>query len=321
MNNKVNYTLVGFVVLLGIAFILGFSYWMLKPSNDAEIKRYVIYFDESVLGLNLDAPVKYRGISVGKVSELKINPKNTEQVKVVIDILKTTPVRVGTAAKLTAQGITGLSYINLSLGSHNSACLDVKEGDEYPVIQTKPSFFKNFENSFGDVSTQLSMTLARTQKLLDKENQDQITLILQRSAKVMEKIDRVLDNNTINHLHATAAHVDEFTDKLNKLTPNIDLFLTKTEVWEKSTSDSIDSIMVSYVGLDKSMDEIQKAFHAGATEFKNLNADVLPSLNATMLEMQSMMIRVEEALEAYNSSPSDILYKRAEIRKAPGEEE
>ena len=321
MNNKVNYTLVGFVVLIGIAFILGFSYWMLKPSNDEEIKKYTIYFDESVLGLNLDAPVKYRGISVGKVSELKINPKNTEQVKVTIDILKTTPVRVGTAAKLTAQGITGLSYINLSLGSHNSACLEVKEDEEYPVIQTTPSFFKNFENSFGDVSTQLSVTLARTQKLLDKGNQEQLTLILTNTANVMARIERALDDKTITHIHATAAHMDEFTDKLNKLTPNIDAFLAKTEAWEKSTSDSIDSIMVSYLGLDKSMDEIQIAFHAGATEFKSLNAEMLPTLNATMLEMQSMMIKIEEALDSYSDSPSDILYKREAIRKAPGESE
>jgi len=87
MNNKVNYTLIGISVLLGLTVMFGFAYWMLKPSSAQETQKYLIYFDESVLGLNLDAPVKYRGITVGKVIRLRINPKNTEQVEVLVDIL------------------------------------------------------------------------------------------------------------------------------------------------------------------------------------------------------------------------------------------
>ena len=56
------------------------------------LSKFDIYEDESVLGLNLDAPVKYKGISVGKVSSLNINPKNSEQVEVLINVLKSTPI-------------------------------------------------------------------------------------------------------------------------------------------------------------------------------------------------------------------------------------
>ena len=77
MNNKVNYTLVGFFVLFGIFMMLGFAYWMLRPSTEQKTQKYVIYFNESVFGLNINAPVKYRGIRVGEVSSLKINPNNT----------------------------------------------------------------------------------------------------------------------------------------------------------------------------------------------------------------------------------------------------
>ena len=120
MNNRVNYTLVGFVVLFGFSLIVGFTYWLLQPSSEIETKRYLIHFDESVLGLNIDAPVKYRGISVGEVTRLRINPKNAEQVEVLLTILRSTPIKFDTVAKLTSQGITGLSYINLSLGSNDA---------------------------------------------------------------------------------------------------------------------------------------------------------------------------------------------------------
>ena len=136
MNNKVNYTLIGFLVLLGFFFIGLFTYWLMQPSSEEEVRKYSIHFDESVLGLNIDAPVKYRGISVGKVTSLRINPANMEQVDVLITILKTTPIKEDTVAKLTAQGITGLSYINLSMGSQNAKELTIKEDEEYPIIKT-----------------------------------------------------------------------------------------------------------------------------------------------------------------------------------------
>ncbi len=88
MNNRVNYTFVGLLVIIGFTMIMIFSYWLLKPEQEKETKKYLIRFDESVLGLNVDSVVKYRGIDVGKVSSIKISPKNTEQVEVLITILK-----------------------------------------------------------------------------------------------------------------------------------------------------------------------------------------------------------------------------------------
>ena len=113
---------------------------------------------------------------------LKINPKNLEQVEVLVSILKSTPIKDDTVAKLTAQGITGLSYINLSMGSNSGICLEAKEGEEYPSIKTVPSFFENFESSLGSVSTKLSSTLSRTERLLNDENQAEITKLLKRTA-------------------------------------------------------------------------------------------------------------------------------------------
>ena len=54
MNNKVNYTAVGFMVLLGVTLMLAFTYWLLKPSADIQTRKYNILFDESVLGLNVE---------------------------------------------------------------------------------------------------------------------------------------------------------------------------------------------------------------------------------------------------------------------------
>jgi len=319
MNNRVNYTAVGLLVLLGISLMMGFTYWMLKPTVDDDIQKYTIYFDESVLGLNLDAPVKYRGISVGKVEHMKINPKNSEQVEVTVTILKSTPVKVDTVAKLTAQGITGLTYINLSMGSHISDVLKLTKGEKYPVIKTVPSFFENLERSLGNVSNRLSSTLGRTEELLGDENQKEIALLLKRSAHVMQKMELLLDDKTVTHLQSTVENMDSFTKKLNKIMPDIDNFLASSVAWEDEIAGSFDSISNSYKGIKLSMDEFKRAISSGEFNMKELGADVVPTMNNTLIEMQELMIKFEEALEQYDKSPSDILYKTQEIRKAPGE--
>lgn len=319
MNNRVNYTIVGILVIVAISLMIAFAYWLIKPELSNDLKKYTIYFDESVLGLRINAPVKYRGISVGKVKVLEINSHNSEQVQVTISILKTTPIKTNTVAKLTAQGITGLTYINLSMGGHNAEILEVTENEKYPIIKTVPSFFENFEKSLGSVSTRLSSTLGLTEELLGEDNQKQMSLLLKHSASVMYKMDLLLDEDTIKHIHSSSKNLDEFSQKLNKMMPDIDNFLQKSTKWEDSIAESFDSITTSYVGITASMDEIKRAVSSGEFNIQDMSADVIPTMNNTFLQMQELMIRVEGALEQYNSSPSDILYKKETIKKAPGE--
>jgi len=319
LNNRVNYTLIGFLVLFGVALMFGFSYWLLKPSADDKTMKYYIYFDESVLGLNIDSPVKYRGITVGKVVELKINPKNTEQVEVLINILKSTPIKSDTVAKLTSQGITGLSYINLSLGSNNAPPLVAKDGQKYPIIKTSPSFFERFEKSFGSVSTKLYKTLSGTEKLLNDENQKQIALFLKRGASFMSRLEKMLDEDTINHFHSSIKNMDRAGYKLNTMMPKIDTFVDKSVAWEDNISTSFSSIMHSYLGIRSSMDEIKRAVASGEFNVKEIADDVVPTLNNSLLEMQQLMIRMDGVLDRYERSPSDIIYKQESIKKGPGE--
>ncbi len=320
MNNRVNYTVVGLFVLFGLVLMLSFTYWLLKPSAEKEIKKYNIYFNESVLGLNLDAPVKYRGINVGKVTRLRINPKNSEQVEVQISILKSTPIKSSTVAKLTSQGITGLSYINLYLGDNDAPPLEAKPGEEYPVIKTEPSFFERFEKSLGTVSTKLSKTLSRTEELLDDENQEQISLILKRAAGFMQRMESVLNDETIGHFQSSMKNMDSATQKFDAMVPKVEHFIDKSVAWEDKISTSFNSIMNSYLGIRASMDEIKRAVASGEFNIKAIADDVVPTMNSTFLEMQQLMIELENTLNHYERSPSDILFKEERIKKGPGEE-
>lgn len=319
MNNKVNYTLVGFLVLLGMFSMAGFSYWLIQPADEEEVKKYSIFFDESVLGLNYEAPVKYRGIEVGKVTKLRISKDNSQQVEVQITVLKTTPIKTSTRAKLTSQGITGLSYINLTMGENHAPLLTEKGDAEYPVIKTTPSFFETIEQSFGDVSTNLSKTLNGTQKLLNDENQKQISILLARSAGVMSQIEKTLNDDTVKHIQNTMKNLDAASVKLNTMMPKIEEFASNSVEWENKIASSFTAIMGSYNGIKTTMDVFRAAMESGDFNIKAMTDDIVPTMNNTFLEVQQLMIKLESILDQYERSPGDILFKQEEIKKGPGE--
>lgn len=319
MNNKVNYTLIGILVLFGLGMIIVFSYWLLQPSEEVKVKKYYVYFKESVLGLNLEAPVKYRGVTVGKVTDIKISPKNTEEIQVVVSILKSTPIKTTTMAKLTSQGITGLSYINLSMGENDSELLEKKDGEKYPVIKTTPSFLEKIEKSFGNVSTNLSKTLDGTTQLLNEENQKQIGIILNRSAKFMDNMEKMLNAQTIEHFQRSMENLDSASAKLNMMMPKIERFVDNSVEWENKIATNFNAIMGSYLGIKDSMTHFKAALEGGEFNFKEMTSDIVPTINSTMMEVQNLVIRLDSLMEQYEKSPGDILYKTQEIKKGPGE--
>jgi len=319
LNNKVNYTLVGILVLFGAALMIAFTYWLLKPTVDEDTQKYNILFDESILGLNIDAAVKYRGIDVGKVTRLRINPEDSEQVEVQVTILKSTPIKETTVAKLTSQGITGLSYINLSLGDNNSPLLVAKEGERFPVIKTEASFLEKLEESFGSVTTKLSETLSRTEELLDDKNQKEIASILESSASFMKKMDKLMSEEAIDDLHSSLRNLNSASKKLDELMPKVDKFVDNSIEWENKVSSSLESIMGSYMGIEEAMNEFKKAVAGGEFNLKEISSEIIPTINNTFLEFEYLIIRLKETLNQHERSPSDILFMQEEIKKGPGE--
>lgn len=320
MNNKTNYAAVGAFILAGFVFIFVFAYWLLRPSDEVEMKKYVIYFNESVLGLNLDAPVKYRGIDVGKVVKLGINPKNSEQVRVVISVDKTTPIKTTTVAKLTSQGITGLSYINLSLGDKNAPLLtQAPPGEEYPVIKSVPSLFESFQLSVGSLYNKVSKTLDNIDKTLDETNQKELTRLLHESSEFMARLNRTLNDTTIQNIQKSADNIEGITAQLDATMPKVDGLLDSTVSWEKGTKEAFAQIVQSYQAIQKTSDSIGEAVRRGDFDFRSMMSEFVPALNKSLATLNGVLSELRSTITEYKRSPRDILFKETQIKKAPGE--
>jgi phospholipid/cholesterol/gamma-HCH transport system substrate-binding protein len=320
MNNKVNYTFVGSVVLAIFIAMTFTIYWLMKPSDDSKQKNYLIYFNESVSGLNVNSPVKYRGVNVGKVEEIHISSKNTQEIEVLVSIIATTPIKVSTVATLNAQGITGLVFIDLSLGDQNSADLVQGANDKYPVIHSKPSLFQRFENSVGNMAEKLSGTLDGTNALLKEQNQKSITMTLQESQEFMRKLNLLLDDKSIEHLHSTMEHLDSITTKMDtQMMPKMDLLIDKSGHFTDTVSVSMASVASSYQVIQGSMAEFRRAIKDGEFNVKDISKGTVSNLNTSLGALQDVMLELESILKKYEDSPNDMLFKKQEIKKGPGE--
>src|ERR1700755_1319315 len=113
MEREANYAAVGAFVLLVTLIGALFIYWYSDSRDHKTFRRYEIYFDGSVSGLERGAAVRYLGVGVGRVQQLAIDPRDPGRVKVLVDIDSSTPISDKTLAELQLQGVTGLLFIDL----------------------------------------------------------------------------------------------------------------------------------------------------------------------------------------------------------------
>lgn len=320
MNNKVNYTFVGSVVFAIIIAMIFSIYWLMRPADSRTLKEYIIYFNESVSGLNLNSPVKYRGVNVGKVQDIRISRKDSKEIEVLISLNANTPVKESTTATLNAQGITGLVYIDLSLGDEKSPNLVRASNEKYPIIRSKPSLFKRFESSVGNVTEKLFDTLDETSKLLNETNRKNMSLTLDETQAFMKKLNILLDDKSVEHLHRTFESLDHITYKMDKvIIPKVELLADRGVDFTDKVSTSMASVASSYKVIQASMEEFKRAMDDGQLNFKEISKGTLKNLDNSLENMQNVMNELDGILKQYEDSPNDMIFKKQEIKKGPGE--
>ncbi len=317
MNSKTNYTLVGLFVMVSIAMIFVFVIWLIRPTDKQQVTSFKIFFTESVSGLNVDSPVKYRGVTIGKVTRMKINPENSEEIEVEILVDKTAPIKVDTVAKLKSQGITGLNYIDLSKGSPDTPLLCDESVD--PVITSVPSFLVKVEESFGSVSVNLSKTLHETSVLLREENQQEITKALKHFTSTMQKIDEALSPKAVEDFHRLLVSARSSMQRLDKSMPKIDKTLETTMDFEEKSANALTSISNSYKTIASSMAVFEARNKNGDYSVKESTEEPMKQFGVTMREMQQTLIEINELLARYGDSPSNMLLQSEEPNVGPGE--
>jgi phospholipid/cholesterol/gamma-HCH transport system substrate-binding protein len=304
----VNYAIVGaFVLVLGAALI-GIVLWL--ASGGAFQKKYDLYLaimNESVAGLNLNAPVKYNGVDVGKVRKIWLEPGNPEQVNLFFAIERGTPVKEDTVAVLKTQGLTGIAYVELSGGARESPYLTATAGNEYPVIRTKSSLSARLENILTSVLAKLDSTSSSINAILSDENKEafknalaDIAIVTRTISERKEAIDKVI---------VSAART---FDNSARATEQLERVIARIGKSAESVEKMGDEVARTSASAGKAVDSVG----ADVTRF---TADALPEFERLLGEMSVLAASLRRLSEKMEGSPGGLLMGRRPVPPGPGE--
>lgn len=308
METKVNYTLVGsFVVILG-AVLIAVTLWL--ASGGAFQKKYDLYLaisEESVAGLNLNAPVKYNGVDVGKVRQIQLDPANPERVNLLFAIERGTPIKQDTVAVLKTQGLTGIAYVELSGGANDMPLLQATAGSEYPVIRTKPSLAARLENILTSVLAKLDSTSNNVNALLGPENQAAFKGILADLAAVTHTLAARQDS--IDAGLADAARTMKNTARAsNDLKPLVDRIGRAADSVEKMG----DEVAATSASAGKTVNSV-------GGDINRFTAETLPQLERLLGELSVLTTSLRRLSQQTERNPSGLLFGHKPVPEGPGE--
>jgi phospholipid/cholesterol/gamma-HCH transport system substrate-binding protein len=325
METRTNHIVVGTVVLLLVAGLVGFIIWAVKADVDARHAYYHIYFKGSVSGLSKVSEVRYRGVPIGTVTDIRIDPQDVERVRVTIDVTGDTPIKEDAIASIEMQGITGVAIVQISGGRQTSPDLQAKADERYPVIQSKRS---SLEKLFTDTPELINriMTLVETvTRLFDEKNiaaigatlanTERMTASLSASA---EKLDSLMVNaaGTAEELRAAIA---ELRGDLGHLMTSADAALISARATLDTIGDEtaviggdaralIADLRGSARSISAMGNEIQQLVADNRGPIADFTAEGLYEFARMITEMRSLVASLTRIADSLEADPTGYLF-------------
>ena len=187
METKANFILIGAATVAGAALIMLFAMWLANSEYRRGYNEYDVIFADPVRGLTEGGEVRFNGIKVGEVRELRIDPGNTNRVIARVRVASEVPVRADSEAQLEPIGLTGVTLIQLSAGSTDAAVLRPSFG-RVPQITGRGSQIDMLVARSEDIAMRASEAMASVRDLLTDENIARVSRILTNLESVSNQL-------------------------------------------------------------------------------------------------------------------------------------
>jgi phospholipid/cholesterol/gamma-HCH transport system substrate-binding protein len=288
--------------------------WLGTRADDVEYRTYLAYFYESVSGLNPNATVSYRGVRVGHVRRIALDPKNPERVEILLDIEQGTPVKNDTAAIIQTQGLTGIAHVELTGGSANSPDLEPGPNQPYPIIQTKPSLLVRLDTAVStllakltDMAGHITTVTERLVRLLDDDQQARI-------ADTLEHVERITGALALraDDLGASMHALRDIMNNASKASEKLPAVMDRATASLTELQHTIGAISKTTTKLDGLIGGTQK-------ELGRFTKDALPQVGSLLVEVRELSASLTRLTRELEKNPDAFLFGRPNSPPGPGE--
>lgn len=304
MESKSHALIAGVFTVLLAALATALALWLGK--DQIQRNSYTIATKLKVSGLNVQAAVRYKGIKVGKVTDVDFDAKNPGQLLIQLDVVSDTPVTQSTYATLGYQGVTGIAYIELDDdGSQPATVVPDKQG--VAKIPLRPGLLQDLENRGMSILAQTEELSKRLNQLLDKNNQDSLmTTVTQigKAAAAWEHVPAKLEP-VLAHLPKTLQQAEEGFASFKKFSDNA----TTTSTNFNTMLDKLQAENGAINQLTRQVDTLSLT----------LQTETLPNLHSLTQEARSGVRSINKTVQQFGAQPQSILFGVKPIAPGPGE--
>lgn len=239
-----NHFKLGLFVIVGLLVSMVMVVGLSARAMHRETEEFRTYFNESVQGLELGSPVKYRGVTIGTVSEVAIAP-DQKHVEVMMDLDQrdvrrlhlmdkdgTVHIPAEIRTQLVSQGITGVKFVQMDFFD---PAVNPPEELPFPArpntIPATFSMLKSLEDSIAravgklpELADRIMGIMANIDGLLTDFRQSKVSeaaiQTLSYAETMMKDVNRVVnsvhDSRLVERAADTMAKLDHAAEKLDK---------------------------------------------------------------------------------------------------------
>lgn len=301
MEREANYAAVGAFVLLVTAMAGLFVYWYADSRDARSYQRYEIYFEGSVSGLTDGSTVRFLGVDVGRVHDIRVDRRAAGRVQVIADIDSEAPVTETTVAELSLQGVTGLLYIDLLGQPGTKKLIDDVPSERFPVIASVRSNFDVFVSSLPDVVASAGQVAQRVNMVLSDANIEALSRTvanIETASRTLPGTMREIDllakdlRSAAVEVRAVAASVRSLTDAA---APEATAALQRVRV-------AADNLATTTTRLDQLLAESQR-------DVRSFTRDGLPALEQLVRDSRDAASEFQALMRSLRENPSQLVYE------------
>lgn len=292
---------VGVFVLLGVIIAFVGITWLGASKYLKEAATYVVYFDESVQGLQMNSTVKYRGVVIGQVDTIDVAP-DSRLIQVILRLEKDVKLDDMVVAQLSNVGITGIVFIELDRRGldepDRSPRLNFRP--KYPVIPSRPSGISRLLTGIQEIYEKL--TLVDFQGISDRLK---ATLAALEGFLAGEKT-----TGLIARLNDLAGHVDQAVRTVD------------TSLKEGGLKETVMETRASILELRRLIEEVRVQVDSVDAQDTNRRVNRLVSgldrrtraltgdLRVTTDNLKRASEKLDRLLDRLKTTPSDLIFSR-----------
>jgi phospholipid/cholesterol/gamma-HCH transport system substrate-binding protein len=300
MENKAHALAAGAFVLLVSAMLVALAVWLTREAG--AIRMYEVSTRDPVTGLQSQASVRFRGVKIGKVSEIGFDPAMPGQVLLRLQLDAGAPVTRSTYATLGYQGLTGIAFIQLDDSGESREPL-LAAGDAAPRIPMRPGLMEQWSRQGERILGQLEETTRRVNQLLATENQQalrkSIDTLGQAAAAVPPAMRQASESfqamrDAAGNVSASAAQVRKAADDYARLAQRLQQ-------------------------PGGALEQLQQGAGALAGAGQTVQQGSLPRLHQTLDDTGRSARRGGRAAAMLDENPQALIYGPALVLPGPGE--